>query len=119
MLEEEPGSLRIGLMISAPGGQFEVRPTARPAATTAANCSRRSATRSGARHPVALDDPVYTERFVQRWTSGVAWNLDYWSRKTGKEVTRGGGRGRDLGAGRDRPLVQRGRVPRARSSTAS
>ena len=37
-------------------------------------------------HPEAFDDPDYIERFIQRWTAGIAWNLDYWSRKTGAEV---------------------------------
>ena len=64
-------------------------------------------------HPAALDDPDYTERFIQRWTAGIAWNLDYWSRKTGMEVDRGRGRGLDLGAGGDGALLQRPAVPGA------
>ena len=34
----------------------------------------------------ALDDPEYIPQFLIRWTSGIAWNLDYWSRRTGREI---------------------------------
>jgi amidase len=40
--------------------------------------------------PDALDDPEYVDFFIRRWVSGVAFDLDYWSRKTGKEVTADG-----------------------------
>ena len=34
-----------------------------------------------------VDDPAYMERFIGRWAAGIAFDLDYWTRKTGKEVT--------------------------------
>lgn len=83
----DPGRLRIGFMTDAPSGQFEV----------ASDCARGVEHAGGLldslghgverSHPAALDDPDYAERFIQRWTAGVAWNLDYWSRRTGKPVT--------------------------------
>ena len=36
--------------------------------------------------PDGFADPEYVPRFLVRWTSGVAWNLDYWSRQTGREI---------------------------------
>lgn len=83
----DPGRLRIGLMTEAPGGQFEVDEECAAAAQGAAELLEELGHGLEASHPEALDDPAYTERFIMRWTSGVAWNLDYWSRKTGQEVT--------------------------------
>jgi amidase len=86
----DPGKLRIGLMKDAPGGQFEVHPDCIAAVEEAAGLLESLGHEVAESYPQALDDPHYTERFIQRWTTGVAWNLDYWSRKTGKEVTEEG-----------------------------
>lgn len=86
-LDAEPGVLRIGLMSAAPGGQFEVDPACVEAAEGAAKTLEALGHGVERSHPQALDDPDYTERFIMRWTSGIAWNLDYWGRKAGKEVT--------------------------------
>jgi amidase len=86
----DPGKLRVGLLTSAPNGQFEVHPDC-VAATEAVGRLLESLGHSlEPSHPAVIDDPDYTERFIQRWTAGVAWNLDYWSRKTGVEVTEDG-----------------------------
>ena len=37
-------------------------------------------------HPKALDDPDYTGHFITNWAAGAAWNLDYWTRRTGDEI---------------------------------
>ena len=86
----DPGRLRIGLMTEAPGGQFEVHPDCVAAAESAASKLEALGHAVERSHPDALDDPAYTERFIQRWTAGVAWNLDYWSAKTGQIVTSAG-----------------------------
>ncbi len=86
----DPGSLRVGLATAPPGGQFEVHPDC-VAGAEAAGAQLESLGHSvEASYPASLDDPAYTERFIQRWTAGVAWNLDYWSRRTGAEVTEEG-----------------------------
>jgi amidase len=86
----DPGRLRVGLMTAAPNGQFEVHPDCVAAATETAKLLESLGHSVEESHPAALDDPAYTERFIQRWTAGVAWNLDYWSRRTGVEVTADG-----------------------------
>jgi amidase len=86
----DPGKLRIGVMKDAPGGQFEVHPDCVTAAEEAAGQLESLGHDLAESHPQALDDPHYTERFIQRWTAGIAWNLDYWSRKTGREVAEDG-----------------------------
>ncbi len=82
----DPGALRVGLMATAPAGQFEVHPDCVAAVESAAQLMESLGHSVDSSYPDAIDDPQYTERFIQRWTTGVAWNLDYWSRKTGKEV---------------------------------
>ena len=86
----DPGKLRIGVMKDALGGQFEVHPDCVAAVEEAAGLLESLGHSLAESYPQALDDPHYTERFIQRWTAGIAWNLEYWSRKTGKEVTEDG-----------------------------
>ncbi|MGZ5313680.1 MAG: amidase [Solirubrobacterales bacterium] len=83
----DPGRLRVGRMAAAPGGQFELHPDCVAAVDEATGLLESLGHAVEGSHPDALDDPDYTERFIQRWTTGVAWNLDYWSRKTGMLVT--------------------------------
>jgi amidase len=78
--------LRIGLMTTAPGGQFDVHPDCVIAAEDAAGLLESLDHNVEASYPKAMDDPDYIERFIMRWTVGVAWNLDYWSRRTGEQV---------------------------------
>jgi amidase len=85
-----PGRLRVGLMTTAPAGQFEVHPDCVAATEAAAQLLELVGHAVERSYPGALDDGEYTERFIQRWTAGIAWNLDYWSRRTGKEVTEDG-----------------------------
>ncbi len=83
----DPGRLRVALWTKAPGGEVEVHPDCIEAAENAA------ALLEGLGHTVepieldALSDPQTVFDFLVRWTTGVAWNLDYWARKIGREVT--------------------------------
>jgi amidase len=86
----DPGRLQVGLMRAAPSGQFEVHPDCVAGAEAAAELLESLGHHVRTSHPAALDDAAYTERFIARWTAGVAWNLDYWTRKTGREVTQDG-----------------------------
>lgn len=82
----DPGKLRVGLMTTAPADKFEVHPDCVAAAVATGKLLESLGHSVELSHPTALDDGDYTERFIQRWAAGVGWNLDYWSRKTGKEV---------------------------------
>jgi amidase len=86
----DPGALRVGLMTTAPNDQFEVHPDCVAGAEQAGSVLESLGHAVEASHPAAVDDPDYTERFIQRWTAGIAWNLDYWTRKTGKPVDEAG-----------------------------
>lgn len=86
---DAPGALRIGLMTEAPLGQVSVHADCVAAAETAAKLLESLGHHVEVSHPSALDDPEYTGHFITNWAAGAAWNLDYWSRRTGVEVTAG------------------------------
>src|SRR5437773_2211178 len=86
----DPGRLRVGLRTAAPGGQFETHPdcvTAVEAAGTLLESLGHFVEESA---PDAIDDPEYIERFIARWLAGIGFDVDYWTRKTGREVTADG-----------------------------
>jgi amidase len=85
----DPGRLRIGIRSRAPGGQFETHPECVTAAEEAGKLLESLGHGVEESAPEALDDPEYIEKFIGRWATGVAFELDYWARKTGKEVTAG------------------------------
>jgi amidase len=85
----DPGRLRIGIRSRAPGGQFETDPECVTAAEEAGKLLESLGHGVEESAPEALDDPEYIEKFIGRWATGVAFELDYWARKTGKEVTAG------------------------------
>jgi amidase len=85
-----PGNLRVGLMTTAPAGTFDVHADCVAAAEAAAQLLELMGHTIERSYPSALDDGDYTERFIQRWAAGVGWNLDFWSRKTGRQVTEEG-----------------------------
>jgi amidase len=82
-----PGSLRIGVMTAAPLGQSAVHADCVTAVEGAAKLLEALGHRVEVSHPAALDDPDYTGHFITNWAAGAAWNIDYWTRRTGVEVT--------------------------------
>jgi amidase len=84
----DPGKLRIGLMTRAPGGEEAAHPDCVAAAEGAARQLEALGHTVEVAHPGALDDPGYIPQFLVRWTAGVAAGLDYWSMRTGKQVTK-------------------------------
>jgi amidase len=83
----DPGRLRVGAMLKAPGGQFEVQPECVQAAEeTAQLLESLGDVVIEPSYPPALDDPEYIGHFLVRWSAGVAFNLAYWSRRTGDEI---------------------------------
>jgi amidase len=85
----DPGRLRIGLMTRAPGGQLEVHPDCVAAAETAARLLESLGHHVEPSYPAALDEEEYIPNFLVRWTSGVAFNLRYWERRTGRTIGQG------------------------------
>ncbi len=80
----DPGRLRIGLMTTPPGGHFETHPECAAAARAAAVTLEGLGHAVEESYPLALDDPDYVAQFLVRWTAGVAWNVDHWSRQVGR-----------------------------------
>ena len=82
----DPGRLRIGLMTSPPGAQFEAHPDCVAAAEAAARLLESLGHHVEPGYPEALDDEDYIPNFLVRWTGGVAWGLRYWERRTGRPI---------------------------------
>jgi amidase len=83
----DPGKLRVGLMTTPPGGQYDAHPDCVAAAEAAARALEGLGHSVEVAHPVALDDEGYIPQFLIRWTAGVAAGLDFWSMRTGKQIT--------------------------------
>ncbi|MBV9411594.1 MAG: amidase [Acidimicrobiia bacterium] len=80
----DPGRLRVGLMASS--SVSEVHADCVAAAESAARLLESLGHTVETDHPKAMDDPEFTTQFITFWSSGNAWSLDYWSRKTGKAI---------------------------------
>jgi amidase len=85
-LGADPGRLRIGLLTRPPGGQFETQPDCVAAAEDAARLLETLGHHVERSYPEALDDEAYIPNFLVRWTSGVAFGLRYWERRTGRTI---------------------------------
>jgi amidase len=83
----DPGKLRIGLMTGLPGEQEPAHPDCVAAAEAAARELEGLGHSVEVAHPAALDDEAYIPQFLVRWTGGVAAGLDFWSMRTGKQIT--------------------------------
>ena len=82
----DPGRLRVGLMTTPPGGQFEAHADVVAAARETAELLESLGHRVEEDRPPGLDDPEFVQTFLVRWSSGVAYGLDFWSRRTGREI---------------------------------
>lgn len=81
------GRLRIGMLTTPPGGQFEAHPACVAAARAAGDLLASLGHDVDDSAPDGLDDPDYIPNFLVRWTSGVLWNLKYWAAEIGRELT--------------------------------
>jgi amidase len=79
--------LRIGVLTTPPGGQFEAHPECVAAARAAAELLSSLGHDVDDSAPDGLDDPDYIPQFLVRWTSGVLWNLKHWAAVIGREIT--------------------------------
>jgi amidase len=82
----DPGHLRIGLMTTPPGGQFEAHPDCVSGAEDAAALLEELGHHVERSYPSDLDDPGYIANFLVRWTAGVDWNVKYWGAAIGREL---------------------------------
>lgn len=85
----DPGRLRIGVMSTAPLGQVTIHTDCVDAVQATGRLLESLGHHVEVSHPKALDDPDYTGHFITNWAAGAAWNLDYWSRRTGTEISAG------------------------------
>jgi amidase len=82
----DPGRLRIGLMTTPPGGQFDTHPECVQAAKDAATALEELGHNVEVSHPADVDDPEQIANFIVRWTAGQDWNLKYWGAVIGREL---------------------------------
>jgi amidase len=82
----DPGKLRIGLMTTPPGGQFPAHEDCIAGARAAAQALEGLGHHVEESYPAAIDDEAYIPMFLVRWTAGIAWNLDHWAKKVGREI---------------------------------
>ena len=82
----DPGRLRIGVLTTPPGGQFEAHPDCVAAARDAAALLTELGHDVDDSAPDGLDDPDYIPKFLVRWTSGALWNIRYWEAEIGREL---------------------------------
>jgi amidase len=81
------GTLRVGIRTDPPGRQYEAHPDCVAAAQGAATLLESLGHSVEPADIPAFDDPSLVESFLIRWLAGTAWGLDYWSRKTGAQIT--------------------------------
>ena len=82
----DPGRLRIGVLTEAPGAMVETHPDCVAAVEAAGRLLESLGHAVEPSGFTALDSPDYIAQFLTNWASGMAWNLDYWARRTGRPI---------------------------------
>jgi amidase len=80
------GSLRVGLLLAAPGGELAVHRDCAAAARDAAGLLESLGHRVEQSHPAGLDDPESAMAPVTVIAAWTARDLAYWSARTGKTI---------------------------------
>ena len=83
----DPGRLRIGVLVVAPGGTADTHPDCLAAVESTRTLLDSLGHEVVDEAPEGIEDPEYISQFLTQWGAGVAWNLAYWSRKTGRPIT--------------------------------
>lgn len=83
----DPGRLRIGLMTVS--GDTPTHADCVDAAASAARLLESLGHTVEVSSPAAFGDPEFTQHFITQWSTGAAWNIDYWSRVTGRVIGQG------------------------------
>lgn len=82
----DPGRLRVGVLLEAPGGTADVHPDCLAAARDAAALLSSLGHVVEESAPDGLRDPEHVARFLTLWAAGVAASLDEWSARTGRTI---------------------------------
>jgi amidase len=82
----DPGHLRVGLMTTPPGGQFETHVECVQAARNAATALEELGHHVEEAHPAEMDVPELVANFIVRWTAAQDYNLKYWGGVIGREL---------------------------------
>ena len=86
-LTAAPRPLRIGLRTAPPGRQYETHADCVEAARATAKLLESLGHGVEEVELSEFDAEDITPTFMVRWGGGTAWNLDYWSRRTGRTIT--------------------------------
>jgi len=84
----DPGRLRIGVMTTSPGGVSDVHPECVKAVREAAALLETMGHSLEDAWPAGLEDPELVAPFVTLWAIGQAYELDHWSRRSNRPVTK-------------------------------
>lgn len=87
-LGADPGRLRIGVLTRAPGGIGDIHADCRRAVEEAASLLQDLGHIVEDDAPIGLDDPDLVGQFLTLWTVGQAYQLDHWSRKANRRISR-------------------------------
>jgi amidase len=82
-----PGKLRVGLLTHNPLDTGEIHPDCVAAARDAAQLLESLGHRVEETFPPALVDPALVGHFTTLWASTLVYNLRYWERKVGRDIT--------------------------------
>jgi amidase len=82
-----PGTLRIGLLTHNPLDSGEIHPDCVAAARDAAQLLESLGHIVEAAFPAAISNPEIVNHFSALWGATLVYNLRYWERKIGREIT--------------------------------
>jgi amidase len=82
----EPGHLKFGVLTECPGGTADTHPDCLAAVDDAIELLESLGHEVVRSAPPGLDDPDFIAQFLTLWAAGIAWNLEYWQRKTGRPI---------------------------------
>jgi amidase len=83
----DPGKLRIGLLTHNPLETGEIHPDCVTAADDTARLLESLGHTVEETFPTALVDPALVGHFTTLWASTLVYNLRYWEKKVGREIT--------------------------------
>ena len=84
----EPGRLRVGMLVDAPGGTTDVHQDCLAATRDTAELLESLGHVVEESAPEGLDDPEYIAQFLTLWACGIAAAIDEWSSRTKRKITR-------------------------------
>jgi amidase len=83
----DPGKLRIGMLVHNPLDTGEIHPDCVKAARDAATLLESLGHTVEEAFPANLADPAIVNHFTALWASNLVYNIRYWEKKIGREIT--------------------------------